>query len=60
MYSAAEDWYKCRHNWLISFPDLALIDPGPVKKCRHVLFFIFAREQKCIINHFGWAFAPKW
>ena len=56
MSSAAEHWHKCRHNWLISFPDLVWINPGPVKKCRHILFFIFAREQKCINNHFGWAF----
>jgi hypothetical protein len=26
------------------------IDPGPTAKYS---FFIFAREQKCIINHFG-------
>jgi len=29
------------------------IDPGPVAKYS---FFIFAREQKCINNHFDWAF----
>jgi len=29
------------------------------QKCRHILFFIFAKEQKCITNHFGWDFAGE-
>jgi hypothetical protein len=44
---------------LVSFPDLALITPGPAKKCRHIAFFIFAGEQKCINNHFGKGFCAE-
>jgi hypothetical protein len=39
MSPAVEHRQKCRHNWLISFPDLAAISQGTVKKCSHLLKF---------------------
>jgi len=44
---------------LISIPDLVEIVPGPAKKFRHFAIFIFAREQKCINNHFGMGFCAE-
>jgi hypothetical protein len=58
--SAAPDINNvCCQNWLISIPDLVGIVPGTTKKNRHFAFFIFAREQKCINNHFGMGFCAE-